>query len=89
MAMHMHAGLGEVCTHVAAVLFFLETTVRTVTFQKSIPYLPVKEEGFTTGDRTFKLEEGEAEAQAEEFAASFIFFFLTLAEVKSMSYTGK
>ena len=57
------AGLGEVCTHVAAVLFFLETKVRingtstctqqkcqwvVPTFQKSIPYLPVKEIDFTS-----------------------------------------
>ena len=45
--------------------------------------------GFTTGDQTFKLEEGEVEAQAEEFPASSILLFLTLAEVKSMSFTGK
>ena len=30
--------------------------------------------GFTTANQTFKLEEGEAEAQAEEFAASSISF---------------
>jgi len=57
------AGLGEVCTHVAAVLFFLETTVRingtstctqqkchwvVPTFQKSIPYLPAKDIDFTS-----------------------------------------
>ena len=52
------AGLGEACTHVAAVLFFLETSTRlhgtsTCTqqgckwvipsFQKDIPYVPLKE----------------------------------------------
>ena len=57
------AGLGEVCTHVAAVLFFLEMTVRingtstctqqkcqwvVPTFQKSIPYLPIKDIDFTS-----------------------------------------
>lgn len=40
--------------------------------------------GFTTGDRAFKLEEEEVEAQAEEFAASSIFLFLTLAEVSTV-----
>jgi len=38
--------------------------------------------GFTTGDRTFKLEEEEAEAQAEEFAASSIFLFLNFSRGK-------
>lgn len=57
------AGLGEVCTHVAAVLFFLETSTRlnernTCTqekcqwvvpgFQKEIPYSPVKAIDFTS-----------------------------------------
>ncbi len=57
------AGLGEVCTHVAAVLFFLETSARLrskttctqekcqwaiPTFQKNIPYAPVKDIDFTS-----------------------------------------
>ena len=57
------AGLGEVCTHVAAVLFFLETSARLrskntctqekcqlviPTFQKNIPYAPVKDLDFTS-----------------------------------------
>ena len=57
------AGLGEVCTHVAAVLFYLETSFRlqgkaTCTqdkcqwvipaYQKSIPYSPVKDLDFTS-----------------------------------------
>lgn len=52
------AGLGEVCTHVAAILFFLETSTRIngtstgtqerckwaiPSFQKDIPYKPMKE----------------------------------------------
>ena len=57
------AGLGEVCTHVAAVLFYLETSFRlqgkaTCTqdkcqwvipaYQKSIPYATVKDLDFTS-----------------------------------------
>lgn len=57
------AGLGEACTHVAALLFHLETAARIngamsytqqkcqwviPTFQKKIPYLPVKEIDFTS-----------------------------------------
>ena len=57
------AGLGEVCTHVAAVLFYLETSFglqgkATCTqdkcqwvipaYQKSIPYAPVKDLDFTS-----------------------------------------
>ena len=57
------AGLGEACTHVAAVLFYLETKVRITgqptctqqtcqwimpAFQKDIPYLPIKDIDFTT-----------------------------------------
>ena len=57
------AGLGEVCSHVAAVLFFLETSTRfqgkaTCTqeqcqwvipsYQKNMPYAPVKDLDFTS-----------------------------------------
>ena len=57
------AGLSEVCTHVAAVLFFVETAARVngadtcthnkcqwiiPTFQKNIPYLPVNDIDFTS-----------------------------------------
>lgn len=37
--------------------------------------------GFATEDQTFKLEEGEAEAQAEEFPALSILLFSTLVYV--------
>ena len=57
------AGLGEACSHVAAVLFYLETAARingesTCTqqkcqwaipaFQKDIPYVPIKDMDFTS-----------------------------------------
>ncbi len=57
------AGLGEVCTHVAAVLLYIETSFRlrgkeTCTqekcqwvipaYQNSIPYAPVKDLDFTS-----------------------------------------
>jgi hypothetical protein len=60
------AGLGETCTHVAAVLFFIEASGRVTgtttctqqkcewivpSFQKEIPYLPVKEIDFTSARR--------------------------------------
>ena len=56
------AGLGEACTHVGAVLFYLETATKVnsgttctqqkcqwviPTYQKAIPYLPVKDIDFT------------------------------------------
>ena len=54
---------GEVCTHAAAVLYFLETSARLrskktctqekcqwviLTFQKNIPYAPVQDLDFTS-----------------------------------------
>ena len=57
------AGLGEACTHVGAVLFYLETSTKVnngvsctqqkcqwviPSFQREIPYLPVKELDFTS-----------------------------------------
>ena len=57
------AGLNEVCSHIAAVLFYLETATRisglpSVTqqeckwaipaYQRQIPYLPVKDIDFTS-----------------------------------------
>ena len=57
------AGLGEACSHVAAVLFYLEATVRIQgqqtstqrkcqwimpSFQKNVQYLPIKDIDFTS-----------------------------------------
>ena len=57
------AGLGEVCTHAAAVMFYLETAARIngtpsctqqkcqwimPVFQKQIPYSPIKSIDFTS-----------------------------------------
>ena len=57
------AGLGEVCTHVAAILFYVEATTRLSetpsctqeqckwvipSFQRDIPYLPIKDIDFTS-----------------------------------------
>ena len=57
------AGLGETCTHVAAVLFYLEAAARIQgnqtstqrkcewimpSFQKNVQYLPVKDMDFTS-----------------------------------------
>ena len=68
------AGLGEVCTHIAAILFYLETSSRIngaslctqqkcqwviPAFQKEIPYLPVADIDFTSA-RTKKKKLDEA-----------------------------
>ena len=74
------AGLGEACTHVAAIPFYVEAVVRcseaptctqesckwiTPSFQKDIPYLPVKDIDFTSAKaKKRKLEESSADAQA-------------------------
>ena len=57
------AGLGEACSHIAAILFYLETTTRVKgastctqqkcqwaipTFQKDIPNVPIKDVDFTS-----------------------------------------
>lgn len=71
------AGLGEVWTHVAAVLFFLETSTRlqgkvTCTqeqcqwvipsYQKNIPYAPVKDLDFTSAKgRKMKIDSALAD----------------------------
>jgi len=70
------AGLGEVCTHVAAVLFFLETSARlqgkvTCTqeqcqwvipsYQKEIPYAPVKDLDFTSAKGKKKIDHALAD----------------------------
>ncbi len=63
------AGLGEACTHIGAVLFYMETATKisketsctqqkcqwTIpSFQKNIPYLPVKEIDFTSAKKQHK-----------------------------------
>lgn len=66
------AGLCEACTHVAAVLFYLETSAKvnaeTCTqqqcqwvipaYQREIPYLPVKDINFTSAKRKTKTVDG-------------------------------
>lgn len=67
------AGLGEACTHVAAVLFFLEAKVRITgqptcteqscqwilpAFQKEIPYLPITDIDFTApNSKRYKIDQ--------------------------------
>ena len=72
------AGLGEVCTHIAAVLFYLETLSRIngssvctqqrcqwiiSTFLKDIPYLPVADTDFTSAKTKKRLDEAFDETQ--------------------------
>ena len=64
------AGLGEACTHIGAVLFYLETCTKvnngkTCTqlkcqwvvpkYQKEIPYLPVKDLDFTSAKKSYHI----------------------------------
>jgi hypothetical protein len=63
------AGLGEVCSHVGAILFYLETTARlsgqsqctqekcswiVPAFQKTIPYLPISKIDFSSAKSKMK-----------------------------------
>lgn len=73
------AGLGEVCTHVAAVLFYIETSTRlngkvTCTqeeckwvipsYQKNIPYCPIKDLDFTSAKGKKKRIDDALEVEA-------------------------
>ena len=64
------AGLGEVCTHVGAVLFYLEASAKVSStctqekckwvipsYQREIPYLPVKDVDFTSVKGKQKMSE--------------------------------